>query len=44
LPEWPPANFGYKENLESLGYREIAFDKFKMETDVVKDLKKCFSL
>jgi hypothetical protein len=40
LPEWPPENYPYEEELKKLGYRLVDQSRFRMEENLVNGLLK----
>ena len=40
LPEWPPADFSYEEELRKQGYRLVDQHRFRMEENLVNGLLK----
>lgn len=40
LPEWPPADYPYEEELRKLGYRLVEQNRFRMEENLVNGLLK----
>lgn len=40
LPEWPPVNYPYEEELKKLGYRLVDQSRFRMEENLVNGLLK----